>query len=146
MEKISTYVIGGYQPEDSVFDYVKQVADRVLPVIKDYTNDEGVHKVMRSSSLAPSIFCDRLNDGRVSMAERRYFYDEESGLQDMIRARSLDPDKLWALIVWLKDYVVSLHEIITDSPTQELMKIRQMLMRGAEKGVELNPHCRVKSP
>lgn len=137
MDKNITKTKGAFKPENSMFDYVRQMAEVILPDIDHFTGEEGRDVVKRSPSVAPRIFCDRLNEGLVSMEERRCLYDEESDLQNMIKARNLDPDKLWALIVWLKDYVDSLHETVQESTREELMRIRQMLMRGAENGFEL---------
>ncbi len=84
--------------DDIRFDYVKIVANHFFPEIH---TESSPMRIVHFASRVPDVFCDALNNGEISASPSDAFLSDMS-LQDMIKARQLDPEKLWLLCVWMK--------------------------------------------
>lgn len=106
--------------EDSnLLEYMKMVANHFCPNVEYIQTELNVESVI-SESTAPYAFCVRYNAGDISIVLKQERFDGNEELQNMIRARQLDSEKLWYLCLWAKDYASTTQENVFHSSKSDI--------------------------
>lgn len=105
---------------DNRLDYIQTVANRFCPHIEYVSDGNGNYIETREDSYATYHFASRLENGSINEDVKTVRYDANDELQKMIQARGIDTEKLWYLILWIRDYILDIGVESSNSPMKEL--------------------------